>query len=89
MVFVWGFLGWLWLLSVDPTATAALFTFLIPLFAILLGVVIYGESVTPALIVAFVLVATGIILNNRRARAGRGPLPDKQADFLGKCAKFT
>ncbi len=61
------FIGWLWLLSVYPTATVASFSFLTPLFAILLGAVVYGESVTPGLIVAFVLVATGIILINRRA----------------------
>ena len=62
-----GFVAWLWLLSVYPTATVASFSFLTPLFAILMGVVIYGESVTPPLMVAFVLVASGIILINRRA----------------------
>ena len=62
-----GFISWLWLLSVYPTATVASFSFLTPLFAILLGVLFYREMLTPALIVAFLLVATGIILVNRRS----------------------
>ncbi len=61
-----GFISWLWLLSVYPTATVASFSFLTPLFAILLGHIIYDEILTVPLIVAFLLVAAGIILINRR-----------------------
>lgn len=61
-----GFISWLWLLSVYPTATVASFSFLTPLFAIALGVVIYGETLTPALAGAALLVAGGIVLINRR-----------------------
>ncbi len=61
-----GFISWLWLLSVYPTATVASFSFLTPLFAILLGHIIYDEILTFPLIVAFLLVATGIVLLNRR-----------------------
>ena len=61
-----GFILWLWLLSVYPTATVASFSFLTPVFAIGLGVLLYGEQVTPALLVAAGLVATGIILINAR-----------------------
>eukprot|EP01031_Cornospumella_fuschlensis_P007065 gene7065-8769_t len=61
-----GFVAWLWLLSVYPTTTVASFSFLTPLFAILLGYMLYGEPLTLALAVAFLLVASGIILINRR-----------------------
>lgn len=61
-----GFISWLWLLSVYPTATVASFSFLTPLFAILLGIVIFNEPISVGLSVAFLLVATGIILINRR-----------------------
>jgi drug/metabolite transporter (DMT)-like permease len=61
-----GFVAWLWLLSVYPTTTVASFSFLTPLFAILLGYILYGEPLTLALAVAFLLVASGIILINRR-----------------------
>ena len=66
MVVTGGFISWLWLLSVYPTATVASFSFLTPLFAIALGVVIYGETLTPALAGAALLVAGGIVLINRR-----------------------
>lgn len=61
-----GFIAWLWLLSVYPTATVASFSFLTPLFAILMGHILYDEPLTAALVVAFLLVALGIILINRR-----------------------
>lgn len=61
-----GFISWLWLLSVYPTATVASFSCLTPLFAILLGVMFYGEQLSTGLIVAFLLVASGIILVNRK-----------------------
>jgi drug/metabolite transporter (DMT)-like permease len=61
-----GFISWLWLLSVYPTATVASFSFLSPVFALLLGVVIFGESVTLPLLGALLLVSGGIVLINRR-----------------------
>jgi len=63
-----GFIAWLWLLSVYPTTTVASFSFLSPLFAILLGHAFFDEPLSLPLLVAFVLVAAGIILVNRRAR---------------------
>jgi drug/metabolite transporter (DMT)-like permease len=44
----------------------ASFSFLTPLFAILMGHILYGEPLTLALGVAFLLVAGGIVLINRR-----------------------
>lgn len=62
-----GFIFWLWLLSVYPTATVASFSFLTPVFAITLGAVLYDEAVTVPLGLAAALVAAGIALINRRA----------------------
>lgn len=61
-----GFISWLWLLSVYPTATVASFSFLTPIFAITLGYLIFGESVSPGLLGAAALVGAGIYLINRR-----------------------
>jgi len=61
-----GFAVWLWLLSVYPTSLVASFSFLTPVFAIGLGVFLYGEKVTPAILLAAALVASGIVLINRR-----------------------
>ena len=63
-----GFIAWLWLLSVYPPSTVASLSFLSPIFAITLGAVLFGETVGPAILVAAVLVAAGIILINRPAR---------------------
>lgn len=61
-----GFVSWLWLLSVYPTAVVASFSFLTPVFAIALGHVIFGEPLAPGLVGAALLVAAGIALINRR-----------------------
>ena len=57
---------WLWLLSVYPTATVASFSFLTPIFALTLGFIFFGESLTPGLTGAAMLVSAGIVLINRR-----------------------
>lgn len=62
-----GFAVWLWLMSVYPPAVVASFSFLTPVFAIGFGVVLYGEEVTAAIMVAALLVSGGIILINRRS----------------------
>ncbi len=62
-----GFITWLWLLSVYPPPTVASFSFLSPIFAIALGALIFGETVTWAILGAAVLVAGGIVLINRPA----------------------
>lgn len=61
-----GFIAWLWLLSVYPAATVASFSFLTPIFAIILGALIYGEQVTLPLGLAAGFVAAGIVLINQR-----------------------
>lgn len=62
-----GFICWLWLLSVYPSATVASFSFLTPVFAIFLGWMLFGEAITPAILAAGGMVATGIVLINRRS----------------------
>jgi drug/metabolite transporter (DMT)-like permease len=60
-----GFITWLWLLSVYPAPTVASFSFLTPILAIALGALIFGETVTWAILAAAGLVAVGIVLINR------------------------
>lgn len=61
-----GFVSWLWLLSVYPAATVASFSFLTPVISVGFGWLLLGESVSGRLLVAAALVATGIVLVNRR-----------------------
>lgn len=60
------FITWLWLLSVYPTSTVASFSFLTPLFAIVLGYFIFDEALSFGLIMAAGFVAAGIALINRK-----------------------
>ncbi|MDP3264567.1 MAG: DMT family transporter [Tabrizicola sp.] len=64
-----GFISWLWLMSVYPASTVASFSFLTPIFALTLGALVFGETVTWAILGAAVLVAAGIVLINRPTRA--------------------
>jgi drug/metabolite transporter (DMT)-like permease len=59
------YLGWFALIRHYPASTLSTFTFLTPLFSLVLGAVLLGERVSVALIAALVLVATGIWLVNR------------------------
>lgn len=61
-----GFITWLWVLSVYPSATVASFSYLTPVFAIVLGFVIFDEPLTLSLGVAALLVGLGITLINRK-----------------------
>jgi drug/metabolite transporter (DMT)-like permease len=66
-----GFIAWLWLLSVYPSSTVASFSFLTPIFALLLGVLFFGETLGLPILLAAVLVAAGIVLMNRPAPVRR------------------
>ncbi|WP_224824780.1 DMT family transporter [Cognatishimia sp. MH4019] len=63
-----GFIFWLWLLSLYPASSVASFSFLSPVFGVLLGWLLLGEEVGPLVLTALVLVAAGLILINRRPR---------------------
>lgn len=62
-----GFLFWFWLMSIYPASSVASFSFLSPVFAVLLGWLILSEVVAPSIWGALALVAAGIWLINRRA----------------------
>jgi drug/metabolite transporter (DMT)-like permease len=61
-----GFLAWFWLLKVYPASGVASFSFLSPVFAVLLGWLILGEQVGISIWAALGLVAAGLLLINRR-----------------------
>ncbi len=64
-----GFLAWFWLLTIYPASSVASFSFLSPVFSVLLGWVLLSERVAPTVWAALVLVAAGIFLINRRSGA--------------------
>jgi drug/metabolite transporter (DMT)-like permease len=63
-----GFSFWLWLLSIYPPASVAAFSFLAPVFGVLLGWWLLDEPLGAPIIVALVLVCAGLVLINRPAR---------------------
>lgn len=60
------YLTWMWLLRHYPATQMSTFTFLTPLFALVLGVVLLGEPLTWRLVVALLGVAAGIVLVSRK-----------------------
>ena len=63
------YLAWMWLLLRYPATHIAAFSFLTPIFALIIGTLWLKEPVTPSLLLALTLVAGGILLVNRRAPA--------------------
>lgn len=63
-----GFIFWLWLLSIYPASSVASFSFLAPVFSVILGWWLLDEQVGPMIILALVLVAAGILIINRPPR---------------------
>jgi drug/metabolite transporter (DMT)-like permease len=59
------FLAWFWLVQSYSANRLSAFTFLTPLFGILAGHLVLGEPLTPAFVVAALLVAAGLVLVNR------------------------
>jgi drug/metabolite transporter (DMT)-like permease len=59
------YLVWFALIRIYPASTLSAFTFLTPLFALLLGSALLGERVSVALVASLVFVAFGIWLVNR------------------------
>ncbi|CAM4060362.1 DMT family transporter [Paracidovorax anthurii] len=60
------YLAWMWMLAHYPATRISVFAFLTPVFALLFGAGWLGEPVTAGLLGALALVATGIVLVNRR-----------------------
>lgn len=63
-----GFLVWFWLMTLYPASSVASFSFLSPVFSVILGWVLLSEDVALSVWAALVLVASGIYLINRRPR---------------------
>lgn len=63
-----GFLAWFWLVSIYPASSVASFSFLSPVFAVILGWLLLNEDVGLRVWAALALVAAGIYLINRRPR---------------------
>ena len=61
-----GFLAWFWLLTIYPASSVASFSFLSPVFSVILGWMLLGEHVGWTIWVALALVAAGIFLINRK-----------------------
>lgn len=64
-----GFLAWFWLMKIYPASSVASFSFLSPVFSVILGWLLLSEEVAPSVWGALVLVAAGIYLINRRPRS--------------------
>jgi drug/metabolite transporter (DMT)-like permease len=79
------YLAWFWLVAHYPASRLSAFSFLAPLFGVLAGNLVLGETVTPLLVAALVLVGVGIYLVNRRPRAQRAArfAPQPQATAAG------
>ena len=60
------YLAWMWLLRHYPATQMSSFTFLTPVFALVFGVALLREPLTPQLVLALCGVAAGIVLVNRR-----------------------
>ncbi len=65
-----GFLFWLWLLTIYPASSVASFSFLTPVFGVLLGWLLLDEALSVGIVGGLVLVALGLIVANRPARRG-------------------
>ncbi len=59
------YLSWFWLIRHYPPSRLASFTFLTPFFGVLAGGLLLNEPMTSSILLALVLVGTGIYLVNR------------------------
>lgn len=71
VVFVasFGFLLWLWILSIYPVSDMASFSLLTPLSAVFFGWVVFDETLTVEFLIALALVASGLLLINHKPKA--------------------
>jgi drug/metabolite transporter (DMT)-like permease len=65
------YLAWFWLIRHYPASRISSFTFLTPVFGVISGGTLLDEPVTGMLLLALVLVGTGIYLVNRPGAADR------------------
>lgn len=67
------YLAWFWLVRHYPASRLASFTFLTPVFGVVAGGTLLHEPITGMLLLALVLVGTGIYLVNRSASGSGTP----------------
>jgi drug/metabolite transporter (DMT)-like permease len=67
VVTAFSYVLWFWLIGHYPATRLASFTLLTPVFGLLMGALLLGESITTRLVIALCAVAAGIVLVNRRA----------------------
>jgi drug/metabolite transporter (DMT)-like permease len=65
VVAFFSYLVWFWMIHRHPVSRLAAFTFLAPLFGVILSGILLKEQLTFQLWVGFVLVSVGIYLVNR------------------------
>lgn len=63
------YLAWMWLLRYYPATHMSSFTFITPVFTLVLGVALLHEPLTAQLLLALAGVAAGIVLVNRKRAA--------------------
>ena len=63
-----GYTTWFWLLRTYSAASLHTFTFLTPIFGVIAGHLVLGETIGPAIMIGLPLVAVGIWLVNKPAR---------------------
>jgi drug/metabolite transporter (DMT)-like permease len=64
-----GFMFWFWLMKIYPASGVASFSFLSPVFSVILGWLLLSEEVGLSIWAALVLVAAGIFLINRKPKS--------------------
>lgn len=65
VVVVFSYMMWLWLLQRHPASALQSFAVISPVWAVLLGVALLGERVTPAIALGMALVGAGLLLVSR------------------------
>lgn len=70
IIIFFGFLLWFWLLSIYPASTMASYSFLSPVFGVILGWLILDETIDSTIIIALVLVSVGVFLVSRKPAQG-------------------
>lgn len=68
VVVAFGFTFWFFLLARYPASAIASFGFLAPVFGVLFGWAILKEEINQTIIIALVMVASGIVLVNRKSQ---------------------
>jgi drug/metabolite transporter (DMT)-like permease len=66
VVTAFSYVVWFWLIRSYPATRLASFTLLTPVFGLLMGAALLGETITARLVVALLAVASGIVLVNRK-----------------------